>query len=69
MIKKLDQSDYYSTSNDMDDELLKNNLIAAFNMCINTINIYILEYLENLLKIKQDTAALKFQRCNYCHRL
>ena len=34
-------------------------------MCINTINIYILEDLENLLKIKQDTAALKFQKCNY----
>src|SRR5260364_366266 len=45
----------------MGDELLKNKLIDAFNMCINTTNIYTLEDLENLLKIKQDTAALKFR--------
>ncbi|RIB25853.1 hypothetical protein C2G38_393871 [Gigaspora rosea] len=46
----------------MGDELLKNKLIEAFNMCINSTNTYTLEDLENLLKIKQDTAALKFRR-------
>ncbi|RIB15922.1 hypothetical protein C2G38_2038988 [Gigaspora rosea] len=30
-------------------------------MCINTTNIYTLEASENSLKIKQDTAALKFR--------
>src|SRR5260364_195514 len=45
----------------MGDELLKNKLIEAFNMCINTTNIYTVEDLENLLKIKNDTAALKFR--------
>ncbi|RIB11501.1 hypothetical protein C2G38_103246 [Gigaspora rosea] len=30
-------------------------------MCINSMNTYTLEDLENLLKIKQDTAALKFR--------
>ena len=44
----------------MVDELLKNKLIAAFNMCINMMDIYTLEDLENSLKIKQDTATLKF---------
>ena len=44
----------------MGDELLKNNLIEAFNMCINTTNIYTLEDLENSLKISQDN-ALEFR--------
>ncbi|RIB07246.1 concanavalin A-like lectin/glucanase domain-containing protein [Gigaspora rosea] len=50
-----------TTSNDIGDELLKNKLIEAFNMCINKTNIYTLEDLENSSKIKQDTAALKFR--------
>ncbi|RIB10102.1 concanavalin A-like lectin/glucanase domain-containing protein [Gigaspora rosea] len=49
-----------TTSNNMGDELLKNKLIDAFNMCINTANIYTLEDLKNSLKIKQDY-ALKFR--------
>ncbi|KAF0539809.1 AIP3-domain-containing protein [Gigaspora margarita] len=55
------EEDVATTSNDMGDKLLKNKLIKAFNMCINTMNIYTLEDLENLLKVKQDTAALKFR--------
>ncbi|RIB21383.1 concanavalin A-like lectin/glucanase domain-containing protein [Gigaspora rosea] len=50
-----------TTSNDMDDELLKTQWIKAFHMCINTTKIYTLKDLENSLEIKQDTAALKFQ--------
>ncbi|RIB30473.1 concanavalin A-like lectin/glucanase domain-containing protein [Gigaspora rosea] len=49
-----------TTSNDMGDELLKNKFIDAFNMYINTTNIYTLEDLEYSLKIKQDN-ALKFR--------
>ncbi|RIB10537.1 concanavalin A-like lectin/glucanase domain-containing protein [Gigaspora rosea] len=49
-----------NTSNDMDDELLKNMFIDAFNKCNNTTNTYTLEDLENSLKITQDN-ALKFR--------
>ncbi|RIB26953.1 concanavalin A-like lectin/glucanase domain-containing protein [Gigaspora rosea] len=49
-----------ATSEDIDDELLKEKWIDAFNMYINTTNIYVLEDLENSLKIKQDT-TLKFR--------
>ncbi|RIA99986.1 hypothetical protein C2G38_2236178 [Gigaspora rosea] len=50
-----------TTSNDMGDELLKNKLVKAFNMCINMTNIYTLEDLVNSLKIEQNTVALKFR--------
>ncbi|RIB09713.1 hypothetical protein C2G38_2044080 [Gigaspora rosea] len=50
-------------SNDTRDELLKNKLIEAFNICINSMNTYILEDLENLLKIKQDTLLYTSKLC------
>ncbi|RIB09641.1 hypothetical protein C2G38_2208266 [Gigaspora rosea] len=50
-----------TTSNDVGDKLLKNNLIEAFNICIKMTNIYTLEDLVNSLKIEQNTVALKFR--------
>ncbi|CAG8746123.1 16546_t:CDS:2, partial [Cetraspora pellucida] len=45
--------DVETTNDDINDELLKKKWIDAINMCINTTNMYTLEDLENLLKIKQ----------------
>ncbi|RIB01954.1 concanavalin A-like lectin/glucanase domain-containing protein [Gigaspora rosea] len=49
-----------TTGDDIDDKLLKNKWIDAFNMCINTMKIYTIEDLENFLEINQYT-ALKFR--------